>query len=105
MRLELGKRIVQLQASLALAQGAQTAKTKATQDAFGRTPFTHQALNSLNNLTQNRKNFLTNKLKLAELADKYEMQKVLRWSPRQVGYTHAGPMMFRTYPGANDTTL
>ncbi|BDD59477.1 hypothetical protein MPDQ_002963 [Monascus purpureus] len=76
----LGKRIVQLQASMVLAQSAK--KTPTTEDPFGRTPFSHPALDGLTNLSSDKKNFLTSKLKLAELADKYELQKVLRWSPR-----------------------
>ncbi|KAJ5794682.1 hypothetical protein N7457_001281 [Penicillium paradoxum] len=78
----LGKRIVQLQASLALAQGAPSAGA-AQADEFGRVPFTHAALDGLNNLSGDTKKILTERSKLAELANKYELQKVLRWSPRK----------------------
>ncbi|KAE8349290.1 RNase III domain protein [Aspergillus coremiiformis] len=81
----LGKRIVQLQASLALVQNPGNTKTTATPDSFHRVPFSHPALDGLNNLSPETKDFLTNKLKLAELARKYEMEKVLRWSPRRPG--------------------
>lgn len=67
---------------MVLAQSAK--KTPTTEDPFGRTPFSHPALDGLTNLSSDKKNFLTSKLKLAELADKYELQKVLRWSPRNV---------------------
>lgn len=82
----LGKRIVQLQASLALAQGAPSASAASAQqaDEFGRVPFTHPALDGLNNLSGETKKILTERSKLAELANKYELQKVLRWSPRKV---------------------
>ncbi|KKK17425.1 hypothetical protein ARAM_005171 [Aspergillus rambellii] len=76
----LGKRIVQLQASLALAQSPGTAVVA---DVFGREPFAHPALDGLGNLSTNTRNFLTSKMKLAELAEKYELQTVLRWSPRK----------------------
>ncbi|KAJ5562465.1 hypothetical protein N7535_003081 [Penicillium sp. DV-2018c] len=76
----LGKRIVQLQASLALAQGAPRAGP--APDKFGRVPFTHPALDGLHNLSSEKKRILTERQKLAELADKYDLQKVLRWSPR-----------------------
>ncbi|KAI9930090.1 hypothetical protein ASPWEDRAFT_125901 [Aspergillus wentii DTO 134E9] len=79
----LGKRIVQLQASLALVQDTTNSAGAFTQDAFGRKAFTHPALDGLNNLSANTKNFLTGKTPLAELARKYELQKVLRWAPRK----------------------
>ncbi|KAF9894877.1 hypothetical protein FE257_004498 [Aspergillus nanangensis] len=79
----LGKRIVQLQASLALAQSPETNAANTVADTFGREPFVHPALDGLPNLSPNTKNFLTSKSKLAELAQKYELEKVLRWSPRK----------------------
>ncbi|KAL2010474.1 hypothetical protein VTN00DRAFT_6281 [Thermoascus crustaceus] len=79
----LGKQIVQLQASLALVQDAGSFAKKSPEDPFGREPFTHQALDGLNNLSSNTKKFLTSKTKLSELAQKYEAQKVIRWSPRK----------------------
>ncbi|GAQ09461.1 hypothetical protein ALT_6782 [Aspergillus lentulus] len=79
----LGKRIVQLQASLALVQNPGNASSSTTPDSFGREPFAHPALEGLKNLSPSTKSFLTSKPKLAELAQKYELQKVLRWSPRK----------------------
>ncbi|KAI9045405.1 mitochondrial 54S ribosomal protein mL57 [Aspergillus affinis] len=78
----LGKRLIQLQASLALAQSPGNAAS-AKEDAPGRKPFSHPALEGLDNLSLNTKNFLTSKTNIAELARKYEMDKVLRWSPRK----------------------
>jgi large subunit ribosomal protein L15 len=84
----LGKRIVQLQASLALAQTVPAAGAKnvpsAQKDQFGRVPFTHPALDGLNNLSAETKKVLTERSKLAELGQKYNLQKVIRWSPRRV---------------------
>ncbi|KAJ5303827.1 uncharacterized protein N7443_003487 [Penicillium atrosanguineum] len=79
----LGKRIVQLQASLALVQDPATANALAAEDQHGRVPFSHPALDGLKNLSTSTKSFLTDRAKLAELAQKYEMQKVLRWSPKK----------------------
>ncbi|CAI7586935.1 unnamed protein product [Penicillium discolor] len=82
----LGKRIVQLQASLALAQDvpyAGAATPAENKDEFGRVPFTHPALDGLSNLSGETKKILTERSKLAELGNKYELQKVLRWSPRK----------------------
>ncbi|RAL12773.1 mitochondrial 54S ribosomal protein mL57 [Aspergillus homomorphus CBS 101889] len=75
----LGKRIVKLQASLALVGHSAAPPSR---DAFGRKPFRHPALEGLNNLSFNTKNFMTHKSKLADLAQKYQLQKVLRWAPR-----------------------
>ncbi|KAB8228643.1 hypothetical protein ETB97_012393 [Aspergillus alliaceus] len=79
----LGKRIIELQASLALVQSPGNAATTATPDAFDRQPFTHPALDNLNNLSPETKNLMTSKSKLAELAQKYELAKVVRWRPRK----------------------
>ncbi|KAE8376797.1 ribonuclease-III-like-domain-containing protein [Aspergillus bertholletiae] len=78
----LGRRIVELQASLAMVQSPGSAASAAPPDAFDRTPFTHPALDGLENLNR-RKNLLTGKSRLAEVAQKYELEKVLRWNPRK----------------------
>ncbi|KAJ5907076.1 uncharacterized protein N7473_003992 [Penicillium subrubescens] len=79
----LGKRIVQLQASLALVQNPEAANVAVKTDSHGRTPFSHPALDGLRSLSPETKSFLTDRSKLAELAQKYEMQNVLRWTPRK----------------------
>lgn len=79
---------MQLQASLALVQNPDTASAPVGADEYGRVPFAHPALNGLKNLSSNTKSFLTDRAKLAELAQKYDMQKVIRWSPRKVRYPH-----------------
>ncbi|PYH92228.1 RNase III domain protein [Aspergillus ellipticus CBS 707.79] len=78
----IGKRIVKLQASLALVQSPEAGVPPA-RDAFGREPFAHPALEALTSLNPNTKSFLTSKTKMAELAYKYDLQRVLRWSPRK----------------------
>lgn len=83
--ISLGKRIVQLQASLALVQNPENAPTtNPPKDKYGREPFVHPALQGLNNLSLNTKSFLTDRAKVAELAQKYDMPRVLRWNPRDV---------------------
>ena len=67
-------------------QSPSTAANAAAPDAHGREPFTHPALDGLNNLSQGMKDFLISKTQMAELAQKYELQKVLRWSPRKVSF-------------------
>ncbi|KAL4967723.1 mitochondrial 54S ribosomal protein mL57 [Aspergillus stella-maris] len=79
----LGKRIVQLQASLALAQSPPSTSEPAVADQFGREPFTHPALEGLDNLNNNTKKYMTDKSKLAELAVQYELVKVIRWCPKK----------------------
>ncbi|KAL1970888.1 hypothetical protein VTN77DRAFT_2722 [Rasamsonia byssochlamydoides] len=78
----LGKRIVQLQASLALVQDAGNFAREVPEDPHGRQPFTHPALDGLKNLTSNTRGFLTSKWKIAQLARDYDLQKVIRWAPR-----------------------
>lgn len=85
----LGKRIVQLQASLALAQAvsipdAQEGPREPKHDQLGREVFKHAALDGLNNLSAETKKVLTERAKLAELGQKYELDKIVRWSPRMV---------------------
>jgi large subunit ribosomal protein L15 len=87
----IGKRIVQLQASLALVQNPEAANVAVKTDPHGRTPFSHPALDGLRSLSPETKSFLTDRSKLAELAQKYEMQNVLRWTPRKVRYC---PMVY-----------
>lgn len=80
-----GKRIVQLQTSLALVQNPANSAGPVAEDPHGRQPFAHPALEGLDSLSDSMKVLLTGKTKLAQLAQKYDMQSVLRWSPRKVG--------------------
>ncbi|KAL4805943.1 ribonuclease-III-like-domain-containing protein [Aspergillus unguis] len=79
----LGKRIVQLQTSLALAQSPPNTFGSATVDPIEREPFAHPALEGIDNLSANTKRYLTDKARLAEVAQQYELLKVLRWWPRK----------------------
>lgn len=76
---------MQLQTSLALAQRP-SSNSAAKVDEHGREPFSHPALEGLANLSPKTKSILTNRSKLAELAQKYDLQKVVRWEPRNVSF-------------------
>ncbi|OJJ78416.1 mitochondrial 54S ribosomal protein mL57 [Aspergillus glaucus CBS 516.65] len=79
----VGKRIVQLQTSLALVQNPANSAGPVAEDPHGRQLFAHPALEGLDSLSDSTKVLLTGKTKLAQLAQKYDMQNVLRWSPRK----------------------
>lgn len=74
--------MVQVQASLALVQSPVTKASSS--DPHGREPFSHQALEGLQNLSSRTKNALTDRTKLAELARSYGTEKIIRWNPRMV---------------------
>ncbi|KAJ5620943.1 hypothetical protein N7510_004927 [Penicillium lagena] len=78
----LGKRIVQLQASLALVQNPETTPERPLTDKFGRTIFSHPALDGLHNISLEKKSFLTDRKKLADVARSYDLEKVIRWNPK-----------------------
>ena len=78
----VGKQIVQLQASLSLAQGESPKRsTSVTEDEYGRIPPTHDALKGLGNLSSESKHERVGKTALANLAKKYEADVVARWTP------------------------
>lgn len=84
---ELGKRIVELQASLGLAQdNPKTRLSDVPKDQFGRKPFVHPALEGLSNLSDNTKRDYLDRLRLAGLAKSYGLPQVMRWSPRMVSF-------------------
>ncbi|KAG5305174.1 RNase III domain-containing protein [Histoplasma capsulatum G186AR] len=78
----LGKQIVQLQASLSLLESSSNASPEKLEDPYGRTAFEHPSLQGLDILTEDNKNMRVNRTKLAELAQQYKLQEVLRWVPR-----------------------
>ncbi|KAF2742209.1 hypothetical protein M011DRAFT_481909 [Sporormia fimetaria CBS 119925] len=78
----LGRRIVSLQASLALINSPQ-AKTTPEVDEYGRTPYTHPALAGLPGLTSEAKDSVMQIWRLAPIAQRYGLDKVTRWKPRK----------------------
>ncbi|KUL84924.1 hypothetical protein ZTR_07889 [Talaromyces verruculosus] len=79
----LGKRIVQLQASLLLVQNPGKYKTElpplSKEDQ--RKTIKHPALEGLENLTLDNRGWFTHKFNVARVAEKYGLLKVLRWAP------------------------
>ncbi|KAF1346094.1 ribonuclease-III-like-domain-containing protein [Delphinella strobiligena] len=71
----LGKRIVDLQCSLALLNAPQM---------LGRTSSQHTALKGLDNVTQLAKTETLDRFRLAQVAQSYGLDKVVRWKPRKV---------------------
>ncbi|KAF1991192.1 hypothetical protein K402DRAFT_389382 [Aulographum hederae CBS 113979] len=81
----LGKRIVDVQTSIALLAVPQVpSSTKTpTPDEYGRIPYHHPALETLSKLTLESKTEALNKHRLARLADSYGLGRVIRWKPKQ----------------------
>ncbi|KAF2232850.1 hypothetical protein EV356DRAFT_534355 [Viridothelium virens] len=80
-----GKRVVDLQTSLALltAPDPEIQNSSNPQlDEFGRTPFQHHSLNGLDKLTESAKAKELDKSRLAQLAESYGLAKVIRWKPK-----------------------
>uniref|UniRef100_A0A093XDM4 54S ribosomal protein L15, mitochondrial n=1 Tax=Talaromyces marneffei PM1 TaxID=1077442 RepID=A0A093XDM4_TALMA len=79
----LGKRIVQLQASLLLVQNPGNYKTQvpslSVEDQHK--TFKHAALEGLENLTLDNRGWFTHKVNISRVAEKYGLLKVLRWAP------------------------
>ncbi|ORY19268.1 hypothetical protein BCR34DRAFT_582435 [Clohesyomyces aquaticus] len=79
-----GRRIVSLQTSLALINSPQ-ALAPPDVDNWGRQPFNHPALRGLPGLTHAAKDSVLNKGRLSDIAQRYGLDKVTRWKPRQTG--------------------
>lgn len=82
----LGKRIVDLQTSLALVHGSSGTPYQPEQDVYGREPFQHPALDGLHGLTGEGKLMVIEKRRMAQLAEKYGLHHVIRWKPKQVRF-------------------
>ncbi|KAL8727562.1 MAG: hypothetical protein Q9166_005968 [cf. Caloplaca sp. 2 TL-2023] len=80
----LGKRVVELQASLHMLAASATTPEPPRVDELGREPFKHPALEGLAGLTQQRKQAVLDKKRTAQLAGKYGLTSVLRWKPKLV---------------------
>jgi len=80
----IGRRIFELQTSLALVHEVSANAITPTPDQYGREPFSHPALQGLNGLTENTKAMVTEKRRLSQLAERYGLDGVLRWKPKTV---------------------
>ncbi|KAL8707937.1 MAG: hypothetical protein Q9225_007679 [Loekoesia sp. 1 TL-2023] len=78
----LGKRIVDLQASLHMIAGSAAIPEHPTPDRWRREPFKHPVLEGLAGLTLKRKQAVLDKKRIAQLASKYGLADVLRWKPK-----------------------
>lgn len=79
-----GRTVYELQVSLALVQGLTGIRPSLQIDQHPRQPFEHQALSGLNVLTEENKRQATDRFRLADLARKYGLHRVIRWKPRNV---------------------
>ena len=78
-----GRRIIDLQTSLALLHGSSESIPE-TQDQYGREPFRHPALDCLGRLSSESKAKVLKIQRIAQLAEKYGLDMVVRWKPRRV---------------------
>ncbi|KAI8933222.1 hypothetical protein NX059_009857 [Plenodomus lindquistii] len=85
----LGRRIVELQTSQALINSPQENQwprdsSGAPQpDGFGRKPYLHPALGGLQGLTDEAESAVLSKQRLSQLAERYGLDKVTRWTPKR----------------------
>lgn len=82
----IGKRILDLQTSLAMLHTASSHPKVEAPDPYGRTPFEHPALEGLEVLSPEAKIDLTDKKRLAQIAEGYGLAGVIRWKPKQVRF-------------------
>jgi large subunit ribosomal protein L15 len=80
----LGKRIVDLQTSYLLVAAPRDPTVTRGPDEYERLPFEHPALDGLTNLSERMKSDILSKSRLAQLANTYNLDRVIRWKPRKV---------------------
>lgn len=79
-----GKRIVNLQTSLALFHAYSATPSPPPPDQFEREPFEHPSLDGLRGLTNESKNIIDKHQRLARVAETYGLNHVIRWKPKNV---------------------
>ena len=79
-----GKRIVEMQISVAVVNMPRPPEANNEPDEFGRQPFEHPAFDGLLNLTSTVKANALDKSRLYALSDRYGLTKMLRWTPKKV---------------------
>jgi large subunit ribosomal protein L15 len=87
-----GRRIINLQATIALlhspiATQTQTLSAADGKDQLDREPFRHPALEGLANLTNTPISVILTKQRLAQLGTQAGLREVLRWKPKMVCHT------------------
>jgi large subunit ribosomal protein L15 len=83
----LGRRIVEAQTSIALANMKPANLEGMTRDKFGRLPAVFPELRGLQNITENVKETVLNRGAIARIGEKYGLDRCLRWSPQYVSLT------------------
>lgn len=76
----LGKRILDVQTSLLLAQQPLTPENQTNQNIY---VFAHPSLNGIENITARAKSTALDKRRVSQLAKSYGLEKVVRWKPRK----------------------
>jgi large subunit ribosomal protein L15 len=84
----IGKRIVDLQTSMALVSRPRNPTTAHGPDDYGRVPFEHPALEGLTNLSERAKSEILQKSRLAHLGQDYGVDEVMRWKPKKVRFAN-----------------
>ena len=79
-----GRRIVDLQTSLGLLHSSSATPFPETQDQYRREPFRHPALDGLARVTLESKHQILNVERVAQLAERYGLDTVIRWKPKKV---------------------
>jgi large subunit ribosomal protein L15 len=85
-----GRRIVELQTSQALIHSPQEKQwprdkdDRPIPDKYGRIPFLHPALDGLQGLSDEAESKVLDKARLSQLAERYGLDKVTRWTPKRV---------------------
>lgn len=85
----LGRRIIELQTSQALINSPQEKQWPRDSnglpmpDQFGRKPYLHPALGGLQGLTDEAQSAVLSKQRLAQIAERYGLDKVTRWTPKR----------------------
>ncbi|MCJ1285463.1 hypothetical protein MMC26_004803 [Xylographa opegraphella] len=79
-----GKRIVDLQSSLAiLSSHAATGSPAPPPDSFEREQYQHPALDSIPQLTEEVRKDITSRKRISDIAQRYGLLSVLRWKPKK----------------------
>lgn len=82
-----GKRIVELQTSLAIITSeSSSGQAQSKEDAYGRMPFKHPALEGIEQLTEKSMSSVLDINRMASLAHSYGLDRALRWKPKNVGH-------------------
>ena len=85
----IGKRIVDLQSSLAiLSSHAATGSPSPPPDDLEREPFQHPALESIPRLTEEVRKDVNSRKRMSDIAQRYGLLSVLRWKPKKVHNPH-----------------